>query len=112
MIVVTIVLAIAGLLVGGGGGAYAMNTRVGRAEQKAKEEAKKELAKAKKEAEETIKKANEEADRRVEESRKDEQKRRQELKEIEQRLINREDSFDKKLDAAANVTAGLQRFQD
>ena len=53
MIVLTIVLAIAGLLVGGGAGyVYTRHTQ-----GKAAEEAKKKLAKAKKEAEETIKKA-------------------------------------------------------
>lgn len=111
MIVVTIVLAIAGLLVGGGGGAFAMRARVGKAEQKAKEEAKKELAKAKKEAEETIKKANEEADRRVEESRKDEKKRREELKELEQRVITREDSLDKKLDELDKRSENLRKSE-
>jgi ribonuclease Y len=111
MIIVTIVLAIAGLLVGGGGGAFAMRTRVGKAEQKAKEEAKKELAKAKKEAEDTIKKANEEADRRVEESRKDEKKRREELKELEQRVITREDSLDKKLDELDKRAESLRKSE-
>jgi ribonucrease Y len=111
MIVVTIVLAIAGLLVGGGGGAYAMRARTGRAEEKAKEDAKKELAKAKKEAEDTIRKANEEADRRVEEARKDEQKRRSELKEIEQRLLSREDSLDKKLDDLDKRSENLRKAE-
>lgn len=62
------------------------------------EEAKKELTKAKKEAAETIRKAEEDAARRIEESRKDEQKRRGELKDLEVRLLNREESLDKKLD--------------
>jgi ribonuclease Y len=62
------------------------------------EDAKKEIARAKKEAAETIRKAEEDAARRIEEVRKDEQKRRSELKEIEQRLLNREESLDKKLD--------------
>ncbi|HET9721798.1 MAG TPA: Rnase Y domain-containing protein, partial [Candidatus Saccharimonadales bacterium] len=111
MIVVTIVLAIAGLIVGGGGGAYAMRTYAGKTEQRAKEEAKKELAKAKKEAEETVKRANEEADRRVEEARKDEQKRRAELKELEQRVISREDSLDKKLDELDKRSENLRKAE-
>lgn len=111
MIILTIVLAIAGLIVGGGGGAYAMNARVGRAEKKAKEDAKKELAKAKKEAEDTIKKANEEADRRVEDARKDEQKRRAELKELEQRVITREDALDKKLDELDKRSESLRKSE-
>jgi ribonuclease Y len=111
MILVTIVLAIAGLLVGGAGGVAATRAQTGKAEKKAKEEAKKELAKAKKEAEETIKRANEEADRRVEESRKDEQKRRSELKELEQRVITREDSLDKKLDELDKRSENLRKSE-
>ncbi|HET9850175.1 MAG TPA: ribonuclease Y [Candidatus Saccharimonadales bacterium] len=94
MIVLTIVLAIAGLLVGGAGGVFVTRSQAGKAE----EEAKKELTKAKREAAETVRKAEEEAARRAEEARKDEQKRRTELKELEQRLLGREDSLDKKLD--------------
>ncbi|HEX5448165.1 MAG TPA: ribonuclease Y [Candidatus Saccharimonadales bacterium] len=111
MIVVTIVLAIAGLLVGGAGGAFGMRARVGKAEQKAKEDAKKELAKAKKEAEDTIRKANEEADRRVEEARKDEQKRRSEIKELEQRLLGRQEALDKKLDDLDKRAEGLRKAE-
>lgn len=94
MLAVSIVLAIAGLFVGAGGGVYYMRRQSGAVE----EAAKKELARAKKEAEAMTKKAQEDADRRVEESRKDEQKRRNEIKELEQRLITREDTLDKKLD--------------
>ena len=94
MFVIAIVLALAGLVVGGGGGVVYQRKQEG----KAAEDAKKELAKAKKEAAETIRKAEEDAAKRIEEVRKDEQKRRNELKDIEQRLINREDALDKKLD--------------
>jgi ribonuclease Y len=94
MIVLTIVLAIAGLLVGGGGSYAYTKQRSGKAE----EEAKKELTRAKREAAETIRKAEEDAAKKAEEARKDEQKRRGELKDIEQRLLSREDSLDKKLD--------------
>jgi ribonuclease Y len=92
--IIAIVLAIVGLVVGAGGGAAVMQQRGGKAE----EEAKKELTRAKREAAETIKKAEEEAARKAEEARKDEQKRRSELKDIEQRLLSREESLDKKLD--------------
>lgn len=92
--ILSIVLAIVGLLVGAGGGVTAMRQRSGKAE----EEAKKELTKAKKEAAETIRKGEEDVARRAEDARKDEQKRRAELKEIEQRLLSREDNLDKKLD--------------
>ena len=108
MIVLTIVLAIAGLLVGGGAGyVYTRHTQ-----GKAAEEAKKKLAKAKKEAEETIKKAQEEADKRVDEARKDEQKRRAELKDLEQRLLGREETLDKKLDELDKRSQTLRKSED
>jgi ribonuclease Y len=94
MIVVSIVLAIAGLLVGGGGTYAYTKQQSGRAQ----EEAKKELTRAKREAAETIRKAEEDAAKKSEEARKDAQKQRAELKEVEQRLLSREDSLDKKLD--------------
>lgn len=112
MIIVAIALAIAGLLAGAGGGAYAMNARVGKAEKKARDDAKKELEKAKKEAEATIKKANEEADRRVEEAREDEKKRRAEIKELEQRLLERQEALDKKLDDLDKRSEGLRKAED
>ncbi|MEX0881369.1 MAG: ribonuclease Y [Candidatus Saccharimonadales bacterium] len=108
MIVVTIVLAIAGLLLGGSGAyVYARRTQ-----GKAAENAKKELAKAKKEAEETIRKANAEADKRVEEARKDEQKRRAEMKDLEQRLHSREEALDKKLDDLDKRSQDLRKAED
>jgi len=107
MIIVTIVLTIVGILVGGGGGVAV--TR--RQQSKLADESKKELQKAKKEAAETIRKAEEDAAKRIEEVRKDEQKRRGELKDIEQRLINREDSFDKKLDDLDKRSENLRKAE-
>jgi ribonuclease Y len=106
-IILPIVLAIVGLGVGGGG-TYVYTKRTG---GKAAEEAKKELQKAKKEAAETIRKAEEDAARRIEEVRKDEQKRRSELKEIEQRVINREESLDKKLDELDKRSENLRKSE-
>ncbi len=108
MIVLTIVLAIAGLLVGAGGAIY-YNRRT---QGKAAEEAKKELAKAKKQAEELVKKAQEEADKRVDEARKDEQKRRNELKDLENRLLERQEALDKKLDELDKRSQGLRGAED
>jgi ribonuclease Y len=108
MIVLTIVLAIAGLFVGSGGAVY-YNRRT---QGKATEEVKKELAKAKKESEALVKKAEEEANRRVDEARKDEQKRRNELKETEQRLIDRQEALDKKLDELDKRGQALRKGED
>lgn len=108
MIVLTIVLAIAGLLVGGGSSQY-YNRRT---QGKAAEEIKKELAKAKKDSEALVKKAEEEANRRVDEARKDEQSRRNELKGIEQRLIDRQETLDKKLDELDKRAQALRKGED
>ena len=112
MLIVAIILGIAGLVVGGGGGVYYSRQQSGKAVSKAKEEAKKELAKAKKEAEETTKKAEAEANKRVDEARKDEQKRRGEIKDIEQRLMSREDTLDKKLDDLDKRSEILRKAED
>ena len=108
MIVLSIVLAIAGLLVGAGG-SYGYTKRQS---GKAADDVKKELIKAKKEAEETIRKANAEADKRVDEARKDEQKRRGELKELEQRLLSRQEALDKKLDELDKRSQDLRKAED
>lgn len=108
MLILAIVLGIAGLVMGGGGGIYYNRKQSG----KAAEDAKKQLAKAKKEAEETIKKAEEEANRRVDEARKDEQKRRNELKELEQKSMERQEALDKKLDDLDKRSQGLRKGED
>lgn len=108
MIVLTIVLAIAGLIVGAGGSVYYNRLQSG----KAAEEAKKELAKAKRDAEALVKKAEEEANRRIDEARKDEQKRRNELKDLENRLLERQEALDKKLDELDKRGQSLRQAED
>ena len=108
MIVLTIVLAIAGLLVGSSGAIYYNRHSQG----KVAEEAQKELAKAKKEAEALVKKAQEEADKRIDEARKDEQKRRNELKDLENRLLERQEALDKKLDELDKRSQGLRKSEN
>jgi len=105
--IVSIVLAIVGLVVGAGTAA----TYTKRQQGQAAEEAKKELTKAKREAAETIRKAEEDVARRAEEARKDEQKRRSELKDLEQRLINREDTLDNKLDELDKRSEKLRKSE-
>jgi ribonuclease Y len=108
MIVLTIVLAIAGLLAGAGG-SYAYTRRTGGV---AAEAAKKELAKAKKEAEALVNKAQEEADKRVDEARKDEKSRRDEIKKLEARLLERQEALEKKLDVLDKRSEGLRKAED
>ncbi len=91
---ITIVLAVAGVVVGFGANTVVTRKKIG----SATDQADKELAKAKKEASKLIDDAREESNKAIEQTRKEEQTRRKELKDIEQRLLDREVVFDKKLD--------------
>lgn len=91
---VTIVLAVAGIAVGFGANTVVTKRKLGSAQ----DQANKEISKAKREANKLLDEAREEASRMNDETRKEEQTRRRELKDIEQRLVNREETLDKKLD--------------
>jgi ribonucrease Y len=104
----TIVLALAGIGIGFGANTVVTKKKLGSAE----EQAQKDLAKAKKEATKLIDEAREEALRAAEESKKEEQQRRKEIKEIEQRLLNREESLDKKLDDLDKRNENLRKGED
>jgi ribonuclease Y len=105
---VTVLLAIVGLIVGFGANTVISRQRQGSAEQKAQ----KELERARKEADKLVAQAREEANRAVEETRKEEQTRRRELKDIERRLVNREEALDKKLDELDKRTESLRKNED
>jgi ribonuclease Y len=105
MVVLTIILAIAGL-VAGAGGTYAFEQQRNKSKT---DEAKKELARAKKEADALVKKAQEEAAARVDEARKDEKKRRDEIKDLEQRILDRQVALDKKLDELDKRSENLRK---
>lgn len=105
---VTVVLAIAGLAVGFGANAALTKQRVGSAEERAK----KELARAKREADKLVEQAREEAGKAVDETRKEEQSRRKELKDLEQRLVTREENLDKKLDELDKRNETLRKNED
>lgn len=94
MVVLTVVLAVVGLVVGAGGATFANQKRLA----SSKKEAEKELSKAKKDAEKLVDEAKVQAKKEAENAKQDEQARRRELKEIEARLVKREESLDKKLD--------------
>lgn len=74
--------------------------------------AKKELEKAKKEADHLILAAKKEAVELAEETKREEAGRRKELKETESRLLNREESLDKKLDDLDKRTEKLRSNED
>jgi ribonucrease Y len=104
----TIVLAVAGAVIGFGANNVLTKKRLGSVEK----EAEKERAKAKKEADKLLTQAREEAAKVAEEARKDEQTRRHEFKDIEQRLLSREESLDKKLDDIDKRTEALRKGED
>ena len=103
-----ILLAIVGLIVGGGAATIVTQKRQGSAE----EQAKKELEKAKREATKVVEQAREDANKLVEETRRDEQSRRREVKDLEQRLVNREENLDKKLDDLDKRSENLRKSED
>lgn len=107
-VVLTIVLAVAGVAVGFGANTVVTRQRIGSAE----EQAKKELERAKREANKLAAGAREEADKLLHEARKEEQSHRRELKELEQRLISREETLDKKLDSLDKRTEDLRHSED
>lgn len=101
-------LAIVGLVVG-----FGANTVITKRKQGAAEDAaQKELTKAKKEATKLLDEAREEASKTADAARKDEQSRRKELKELEDRLVQREATFDKKLDELDKRTESLRKGED
>ena len=104
----TIILALVGLGVG-----FGANTVINqRRATAAKEIAEKEQEKAGNEADKILATARAEAAKVAEEARKDEQSRRRELKELEARIINREESLDKKLDELDKRTQRLRSSED
>ncbi len=104
---ITIVLALAGLAIGFGANQAVTKKKIGSVE----EQAKKELSKAKKEATKLIDEARAEATSIADQARKDESTRRKEFKDIEQRLLDREESLDKKLDDIDKRSENLRKSE-
>lgn len=108
MVILSIVLAVVGLGVGFGANNIISKRRQGNLETQVE----KEKQKAQKEADKLVAQAREEAGKLVDEARRDEQIRRKELKELENRLVNREESIDKKLDELDKRTERLRAGED
>jgi ribonuclease Y len=104
---ISIVLAVVGVGVGFGANTAITHKKLGNAE----DQANKELTKAKKEAAKLIENAKADAAKASEESKKVEQDRRRELKDLEQRLVQREATFDKKLDELDKRTENLRKSE-
>lgn len=104
---ITIVLAAVGIAAGFGASQVITRKKIGSAEEKVN----KELTKAKKEAAKKLEEAREEAAQLAEQARKDETARRKELKEIEQRLLDREETLDKKLDDLDKRAESLRKSE-
>lgn len=105
---ITIVLAVAGIGIGFGASTTITKKKLGSAQDAAE----KELKKARKEAEKQLNEAREEAQKVAEQSRRDEQSRRREIKDIEQRLLERQESLDKKLDQLDKRSEALRKGED
>lgn len=105
---ITIVLAIAGIVVGFGANQITTKQKVG----SATEAAEKELKKAKREGEKALESAREEAKKLADQARADENQRRKEIKEIEQKLLDRQVSLDKKLDELDKRAESLRKGED
>lgn len=105
---VTIILAMLGIGVGFGASTVTTKRKLGSAEDAAK----KELEKARKEANKLLDSAKSESASIAESARKDEQKRRAEVKDIEKRLLDREESLDKKLDVIEKRSDKLRTAED
>ena len=103
-----VVLALVGLAAGFGANQVVTQRRIGSAQ----DEAKKELSKAKREGDKIIADAREEALKIAEDARKDEQARRREFKDIENRLVQREETLDKKLDELDKRAERLRKGED
>lgn len=108
MVILSIVLAVVGLGAGFGGSTLLYQKRQGGLEAAVK----KEKEKAEREAEKLINKAREDAHKLAEEARRDEQTRRNEFKDIEKRLVQREETLDRKLDELDKRAENLRNGED
>ena len=108
MEIVAVILAFAGIGAGFGASQVMTKRKLGSAQDAAE----KEMKRAKKEAEKALEQAREEAAQVSEQASKDETTRRKEIKEIEQRLIDREETLDKKLDNLDKRTEQLRKSEN
>ncbi len=105
---ITLLLVAVGAGLGFGANQAIAKKKLGSAEDAAE----KEIKKAKKEAAKALEDAREEAAKLAENARREEATRRKEVKEIEQRLLDREESLDRKLDNLDKRAEALRKGED
>lgn len=103
-----ILLALIGLSAGGTGGYYYRKSQVEKKNKDLVDKAQKVLEDAKSKSKEVLYEARNEAFKIQDELKKEEQKKQKQLNEIEERLMNREDSLDKKNEAADKLKSELE----
>ena len=108
MEVIAVIAALGGIAAGFGAHSVSTKRKLGSAEAAA-EKAK---AKAQKEADTLVADARKKAGEIADEARKEEQTRRHELKDIERRLVQREETLDKKLDELDTRAERLRQGED
>ena len=108
MEIIAIVLALVGVGAGYGANTIMAKKKLGSVEAQAE----KERTKAKKEADRLVTEARNEAAKIADEARRDEQARRREFKDIESRLVQREESLDRKLDEIDKRAERLRSGED
>ena len=106
--VISIVLALIGLGAGFGASTVVYQRRQGALDAAAK----KEKEPPERAAEKLISKAREEAHKLADDARRDEQTRRKEFKDIENRLVQREETLDRKLDELDKRAEKLRQGED
>lgn len=105
---ISIILALLGIGVGFGANTVITKRKLG----SAADQAEKELSKAKREAAKLLDGAREDAGKLLDEARKEDQSRRREFKDIENRLVQREESLDRKLDELDKRNEKLRKSED
>ncbi len=105
---ITIVVGLVAIALGFGASQANTKKRLGDVESKAK----KEITEAKAKAQELVLEAKEEAAKLKDQARNEEKAQRQEIKSMEQRLIDRQESLDKKLDELDVRTEKLRSDED
>ncbi len=106
---VTLIVAVIGLIVGGGAGYFYRVKVVDEKNKQLEEKKKKLLADAENTAKEKILKAKHDALKLIEDSKKEERQKRDELNKIENKLLKKEETLDKRIDNTEKLKVELEQ---